>query len=343
MKKQVFFTFDYELFLGSRSGTVQGCLIRPTDALLALFSNVNFKAVFFVDTVYLNKLKKISEQYPSAARDFQQIQTQLKRILIQGHYIFPHIHAHWLDADYLPEENQWSLTNFRYYQFSAVPKELQNTVFEESIAIIKSLFEPDASVNPLESYRAGGWSIQPFSDFKPFFEKFGIVHEWSVIPGKFHISDAHSFDFRTAPEKRSVYRFTNDICKADEKGHFTEWTISTITLSPIEQWINFKVSGILKRLGKSIRPSGATVASSIKEEGDAYQKGNEVRRIASFEGLNPYLIRKYLAVIKRQSYFQFISHPKMLTEHEMGMVKRLLISLSSLNIETDYRKVLATI
>ena len=51
-KKLLLFTFDYELFLGDKSGSVQDCLITPTDHLISLLNKYEFKAYFFVDTVY---------------------------------------------------------------------------------------------------------------------------------------------------------------------------------------------------------------------------------------------------------------------------------------------------
>jgi len=60
--------------------------------------------------------------------------------------------------------------------------------------------------------------------------------------------------------------------------------------------------------------------------------------IASFEGLNFLTLRKYLAAVKRESYFQFISHPKLLTAYEFNMIRKLLKKLKGIeNIESDFR------
>ena len=52
-KKNFLLTFDYELFLGSQSGTAQNCLIIPTNKLLALLSETKSNAIFFIDILYL--------------------------------------------------------------------------------------------------------------------------------------------------------------------------------------------------------------------------------------------------------------------------------------------------
>ena len=336
-KKLVLFTFDYELFLGKKSGTVEGCLINPTNQLLSLLKTYAFKGVFFIDTVYLLRLKEIAQQYPNAANDLSLINEQLKTIAEDGHYIFPHLHPHWLDAVYLPEANEWSLTNLRYYQFSSLPAEKQDHLFENSIATIRSVVQniPDYKI---DSYRAGGWSIQPFEYFMPHFLKNGIYNEWSVIPGKYLISDTHTFDFRNAPVGLSVYHFNNDVCIESKDGIFKEWTISSIAFSAFGKWLNFKINGVLKRLGKIEKRKGSTVSSMIKEEGDIYSSKNKKRTIASFEGLNYFTLQKYFSAIKNENYFQFISHPKLLTPYEFNMISKLLKKLKGFeNIESDFR------
>ena len=262
-KKLLLFTFDYELFLGKKSGTVESCLISPTKRLLSLLKTYEFKGVFFIDTVYLLRLKEIAQQYSKAAIDQALINEQLKTIIEDGHYIFPHLHPHWLDAVYLPDVNEWSLTDLRYYQFSSLPAEKQDYLFSNSMATIQSIVQNSTTDYKIDSYRAGGWSIQPFEYFMPYFLKSGIYNEWSVIPGKYLISDAHTFDFRNAPAALPVYHFNNDVCIESNDGVFKEWTISCIAFSPIGKWLNFKINGVLKRLGKIEKRKGSTVSSVI--------------------------------------------------------------------------------
>jgi len=337
--RSVLFTFDYELFLGARSGNPRECILDPTSRLLKLLQRFEWKGVFFVDTVYLMRLEEMAPEHPQAELDRADIMEQLAEIIAQGHTIFPHIHAHWLDAVYLAGANEWSLDNTRYYQFSSLPAGQQRTLFDASVQIIRSVGRKGEGQAKVDAYRAGGWSIQPFSHFKPFFLEYGIVHEWSVIPGKYHFSDAHSFDFRKAPAETPVYRFKDDVCQEDKSGPFTEWTISTLSMSRLEKWINFKISGYLHRTGRGPVRKGTTVSSVIREEGDLYSSREKIRGIASFEGLNPFTLRKYRSAIRRSTYFHFISHPKLITDFEFKMIDRLFRSLKKMGgIETDFRK-----
>ena len=340
MRKLVLFTFDYELFLGGRSGKVQDCIIKPTYTMLSLLNQYQFKGVFFVDTVYLLRLKSVADTFDQTKEDQAAIYEQLRTIIQQGHYVFPHIHAHWLDAEYLPEENEWSLKELRYYQFSALDQHLQTSLFDESVALIRSIVGSIDKEYVIDSYRAGGWSIQPFSSFKPHFLKHGIQHEWSVLPGKYVTSSAHAVDFRKVSLKQTIYHFNDDICENDNSGAFKAWTISTLSLGWFEKWLNFKVNGLIQRLIKKEEFKGSTVSSKITEEGDIYCEKKGLRLIASFEGLNPYNLFKYLAKIRKSSYFHFISHPKLITRTEFRMVKILFRALAKQkDLETDFRKV----
>ncbi|GGB08517.1 hypothetical protein [Puia dinghuensis] len=336
--KLVLFTFDYELFLGERSGTPAHCILSPTDKLLGLFGRFGFKAIFFVDTTYLLRLEEVAARHPAAAADLEAIRDQLKTMVRQGHYIFPHLHPHWLDAVYLPESNEWSLKDTRYYALSSISAEQRQRLFDHSVQTLGRLA---ASVLPdyrLDAYRAGGWSIQPFEDFRPLFLRHGIVHEWSVIPGKYLYSDAHSFDFRHVPAI-PVYRFDKDVCREDEQGPFREWTISCLPMTRRQRWLDFKFSGLLHRMGKITPLPGTTVSSTISKEGDALAPNGLVRLPASFERLNPYRLRKFRKAMRRISYYQFISHPKMLTPYDFKLVERLFRTLKKDKaVETDFRQ-----
>ena len=72
------FTFDYELFLGSKSGSVKNCLINPTNKLLSVLEKYNHKSIFFIDFTYLTKLYLIKNKYDSALKDWKLIEDQIK-------------------------------------------------------------------------------------------------------------------------------------------------------------------------------------------------------------------------------------------------------------------------
>jgi peptidoglycan/xylan/chitin deacetylase (PgdA/CDA1 family) len=338
-KKLLLITFDYELFLGERSGTVQKCLIGPTDKLLACLDKYALKAYFFIDTVYMRRLKEMSKDHSLAKADLEVITNQLVKMADKGHEIHPHIHPHWMDAIYDPKANEWCLSEKKHYTFASLSEEQRRDLFNHAITFIRSVVELSKRTQPVDSYRAGGWSIQPFENFKPHFQKHGIKNEFSVIPGRYFYSDAHQFDFRYAPADMQVYQFSQDICVKDDKGFFTEWTISSLPMTKTQQWFDFKISGLLRRLRITGKFGGSTVNTLIKEEGDLYSRNNVTRQIASFEGLNPYRVMRYLKEIRKLNYFHFISHPKLINGFELKMMGILFRSLNkSPRLETDFRK-----
>ena len=156
--KAILFTFDYELFLGTNSttsGTVDDCLINPTNKILDLFNGYSIhNAIFFVDTLFLIKLEQVSKHYGQARRDLQKIYSQLGWIIDLNHYIFPHIHPHWIDAKYIPEINQWSFLDLSKYRFNQLNENEKELVFKKSISIINRIYKGAIPIDGI-GYRAG--------------------------------------------------------------------------------------------------------------------------------------------------------------------------------------------
>src|SRR5690348_16235613 len=94
--KHLLITFDYELFLGEKSGSVEKCVIEPSKKILTLLSKYNAIAIFFLDTTWLLKLKQVSESHPAAKESFTKVVLQLQQAVKNGHYIFNHLHPHWI-------------------------------------------------------------------------------------------------------------------------------------------------------------------------------------------------------------------------------------------------------
>ena len=75
-------TLDYELFF-QKSGDASVSLLKPTAELLEVLERIGGKAVFFVDTIYLNLLKK--SEIPQDAELYGKFESQLQEIVIRGH------------------------------------------------------------------------------------------------------------------------------------------------------------------------------------------------------------------------------------------------------------------
>ena len=94
---QIHLSFDYELFFGSDTGTVDNCMIKPTAQLMDLAKKHNVPLIFFVDAGYLFHLKN-HFNHDACKLDFDKISTQLKQLSEAGHEIALHVHPHWEDS-----------------------------------------------------------------------------------------------------------------------------------------------------------------------------------------------------------------------------------------------------
>ena len=56
---QIFLTYDYELFFGEPTGSVEKCIIEPTNLLREIAKRTGIKMIFFIDVGYLKKLNQM--------------------------------------------------------------------------------------------------------------------------------------------------------------------------------------------------------------------------------------------------------------------------------------------
>ncbi len=340
--KNLLFTFDYELFLGRRSGTVLNSIIIPTNKILEILKQYHLKnAIFFVDTVYIKRLEE-NLTNDDLRSDYDMIVDQLSTIIESGHFIFPHIHPHWLNATYNHEIKQWNLNDLSKYRFGAILNENREELFDHSINFIKSIQKKCNVHYEIDSFRAGGWCIQPFSDFKEIFEKFGIKNDFSVLKGFSMEVEKFYYNFENVPN-RPIYYFDSEIEKSVTKGKFKEYSITYVNNS------NFKktISRILNRIFNfyGIRSLGDGISVEKTEESviaDAsfnFSVKKNLKEMVSIDYLNQIKVREYENYLKSNNFIHFISHPKMLSEHSLMNFSKYLHHLTNkYKVETDYRK-----
>lgn len=346
MKKQLLITFDYELYLGNRSGIVEECMIEPTNRILEVLKKHSVSSIFFVDTTYLIRLKELSAVNEKCRTDFEKIALQLNKLIRNGHYVFPHIHPHWLDASYDNQLNQWQLNNTKKYRFYCISDSEKEYLFTESVSILKIILKKEFPEYQINGFRAGGWCIQPFQAYKPFFEKHKILYEFSVLGGFYQFTEAQHFDFSDAPEK-PIYRFSNDVCKEDPVGNFTEFNISSLKISPYLNFINKIWTKLLVRLlndhtflkgqgQQSVNKDGSTPKKSV-----GIELGNPEYERLAIELMTAVKLPLYLRFIKDETYMHLISHPKMITRHNLKVFDKFLEKvLEKYSVETDFHNMI---
>jgi peptidoglycan/xylan/chitin deacetylase (PgdA/CDA1 family) len=312
---KVILTFDYELFLGKKSGTALKSIIEPTNEILKLLKKYNAKAVFFVDILYIMTLEKYNH------KDLKLIIKQLKEIVDTGSSVELHLHPQWLDAK--PKGDEWEFASFdRYRLHSLKNKEIEN-LFTQGVEFLENITNQKVT-----AFRAGGWSVTPFYPLKKAFLKNDIKIDMSVLPGFYKNNlPMHYYDFRNVPDKE-YYKFSDDVTIEDVNGNFLEVPVTTYYMRGYDLLINVLIRK-LKR--DKIFGDGEGLES-------ANIKGNIIKRIfsdnlrrATIEGQSFYFFKKSLKQLKNKKLISYVMHPKTLNETALYNMEYLLKSFITLN------------
>jgi hypothetical protein len=184
-------------------------------------------------------------------------------------------------------------------------------------------------------YRAGGWSIEPFEDFEPYFRQYGINYDFSVLSGRKLQSSTRSYDYSKA-EFDLPYKFSKSV-SIPQDGNFTEFPISNITIAPFTKKLN---RGLVKYLWLTNDRSSGDGSGVVINDG--YTSGTEKKSEAiSIELLTTVKLSAYLNFLNKHSYMQFISHPKMLSQHNINTFEKYVNTIfKKYEVETDFLKMI---
>jgi hypothetical protein len=338
LKKNILLTFDYELFLGPQSGTAQNCLIIPTNKLLALLSATKSNAIFFVDILYLYRLKDYTNLYPKAKDDYNAVCAQIAEISKLGHYVYLHIHPHWLDAVYVPENNQWDLSNTHRFAISNLSEKDGYALLEKGYHLLKEIIDGVNHSHKIEGYRAGGLFIQPFSLFYDFLKNYHMPFEFSVYPHFKSSSNICKVDFSHIPKER-IYKFENDCCTHEKHGYFTEYTISEISIAGLNRIIN---SGQFRLNTKILKDKpwgdGKGALHVISNNNKKIGISGTVRETAAVELMNFWKNKIYLSYLQHHDLLHFLSHPKLISPLNLLALQKFLVQANKkYNVITDFK------
>lgn len=337
VKQGILLTFDYELFQGKRSGTVENCMLRPTEKILALLTRHKATAIFFIDMMYLCRLKEMAIKHEAAKRDFTRIEFQLIDIANRGHYVFNHLHPHWLDAEYNPANNEWALLNDSKYAFEALTEQERDYVFDSTMGLLNEILGKAKTKHKPDGYRAGGLYIQPFSIFKKHFDKHGITCEFSVLMNTTaQLTNGHSsFDFSGV--QKSIYNFSNEVVIEDAKGPYTEYAMPLMNIPFHYKVMNslffrlFAKGAYHKKYG-----DGLSTANTIRPAKNSQSTSNET---FSVEMLNQVKLPLYLKAAQKTNYLPLLSHPKLVSDYNLKTFDILLDRLNRTGkVEFDFKK-----
>ncbi len=304
---KILLTLDYELFLGEKTGTTDNCLFNPMKKLLEEVLRSNAKFSIFVDAAYLFMLNELSAKYSMLARDLQKITAHLNFLKDQGHDLQLHIHPQWYFSKF--DGQEWLLDK-EHYKMCDVDQKQMEALFVQSKRFLDGLIGKSTI-----AFRAGGFSAQPTETLSNLFKVSGIKIDSSVCPGTFYDSNCQKYDYTNAP-KKSIYRFSEDICKESINGEFVEVPISMIKVSPVFHWklaftklsVKFGGGKLYRRMGDglTVKTTGSSIMTRMTRT---------VHTMATIDEYKASLLKNAYKKAKHNGneYFCILGHPKLAT------------------------------
>lgn len=301
-------TLDYELHIGTRTGSVEKCLFEPMRRLTEVAERYGARFTIFVDSAYLVALKEVNRnEYDAVCQNIRQLHET-------GHDIELHIHPQWLFSSY--ENGEWQVDE-KHYRLSQLTTEDAVRLFKQAKECLEGVVG-----KKITGYRAGGFSAQPSELLTHLFAENGIVVDSSVMVGEKYDSELQWYDYSNAPQC-SYYRFENDICEKNDAGRFVEVPISTTPISPIFHWrlvANRFIGGAKHRLFGDGFGFPATTGNILK------RLTRRVMGPCVIDGLKiGFLHKAFKNHLKRnEEYFCVLGHPKLATPYSIAKLEEFL-------------------
>jgi hypothetical protein len=301
-------TFDYEIFFGPRTGTLERTLIEPTEALTKVAGRHGAKCVFFVDAGYILRLREEMRRHPELRAQHDAVAGQVESLAHAGHEIQLHIHPHWEDSHWI--DGAWRMDTSRYALHSFAPHEIRDIVFRYA-GVLRELAGPKSAW----AYRAGGWVIQPFHKLRRALADAGVTIDSTVYAGGRSEGAVQPFNFETAPAK-SRWRFEADPLVEVEDGAFLEVPIASRRLKPDFFW---RLAWAKKMGGSRHRAFGDGAAIAL-ERGDLMRKlFQPTTSVVSLDGYKASFLEEAADDYRARGLEDFvvIGHPKALSPYSL--------------------------
>lgn len=308
----LFLTFDYELFFGSSTGTVQKCMIEPTNRLLEMSRKHKASMTFFVDIGYIIAMERQFHEFSILKMDYDLVVDQIQEMIVVGCDVQLHIHPHW-EKSYFDGE-KWQIVTKNAYKLADFETEERERIIRTYKTKLDSIIG-----RKTHTFRAGGWCIQPFDQLEKLFQELEIKYDSSVFPGGHFEAGEYSFDFRNVPTK-DRYRFQNDVCLENENGFFTELPIGSYRYSPLFYWRLYILGRLNPAAHKMIGDGIFMSQPGRKKQVLTHFTWNH----ASTDGFYATKMTKITknALRKNQSNLVFIGHPKSCTFYSLELLNR---------------------
>lgn len=299
--RNVSLTFDYELYF-RESGTIERCMLEPTEAINALMIKWKMRGTFFIDTLCLEQF----ERHACWREKTHRVKAQLETLVRAGHELGLHLHPHWIDA--VPEGDRWVFPTYRHYRLQSLPEPEVTEMFRRGVELLNEIYESAGDTRKVVSFRAGGLCISPFQKLREGFRSGGIRIDSSVAPGIFNSSETHSADFRFAPTG-CLYRFSDDPLHSIENGEFLEAPITTFVKPFYSRLFNQAAVRLQAQRHRRFGDGTGLVARTERLHRSVVRRLAAEPGFLSLEGYAPRVLKSRLCRSSRDP-FVVLSHPK---------------------------------
>ena len=313
--KNIILTFDYELFF-QKSGTPQKCIINPVNDLINLFDTYNIKATFFVDTLYLERLKTEND-YTKA--QFSLIEKQLIELVKKGHRIELHLHPHWIDAVFNNNSKEWLFPNYKHYTLESLAINEIDEIFNTGINLLEEIAKKVDPKYKVIAYRAGGLCLNSFLILEKIFRKYNIKIDSSVSSGIEFKSNVHNNNFDNIPNK-SIYKFNSDLGLEEIDGNYIEVPITSTKFN-----LKYKILKYFNNKIYNQRYYGDGYGIQVNQASNYLKKlfekiFNNKKQLYSIDGYVYSGFEKIIAKEKKE-LITIIAHPKLLTKSSLDFIE----------------------
>lgn len=305
----ILLTLDYELFLNDISGTVHNCLVKPISELQEICDKYNIHYTVFVDAAYLYALNENRNHFKELDADYQAVCNNIRWIHSKGHEVELHIHPQWFFSEY--HDGVWIL-DWAHYSLADVGSERAVYFFKEAKGLLDGVLREKTSI-----FRAGGYTLQGF-DYVRAFSECGIVADSSVLPGQKEITTTHRFDYSGV--SKTPYQFTDDVCKSESEGCFTEIPISiakkVFLLNYLSIKKRFMADGENVNWGDGGDNPIMGITNKLKKRLASFAFFKQPRATIDYQSF--FFLRPTYENSRKYGYMTIIGHPKNFSPSSLG-------------------------
>lgn len=251
------FTTDYEIF-GNGSGSVEKCMIAPTDRMATMLEKYGATLTLFVDVCEYWAFEKEYEKGLLKQDWAGMIRAQLQDLARRGHNVQLHFHPQWIDYSF--DGNTWSLNYDLWrlgrlkYENAENPEQGLKHLFAKGKKTLEDIVKPVDPDYRCHIFRAGAWSMQPEADALRAMIENGFDIDSTVAPGLAFQDDFTFYDFRKSPESGS-WGISDNLTIEDTEGAILEIPIFTTEISLIDK---AKFLGLKKSRKVAMKPEGCS-------------------------------------------------------------------------------------